>query len=130
MQATGLTIGEIADATGVSMSMVRYYERCGLVAPSRRSGEWRRYREGLVSRVRFIGRARALGFSLEEIGTLLKLEDGGDRRTLRRIAAAQLEETKLRIADLRRFERALTRVLHACETHAKSLPCSITQTLR
>ncbi len=130
MQETGLTIGHIAEAAGVPISMVRYYERCGLVAPSRRRGEWRRYREGLVSRVRFIRRARALGFTLEEIGTLLKLEDGGDRRTLRRIAAARLAETKMRIADLRRFEHALTRVLHECETHAKSSPCPITKILR
>jgi MerR family mercuric resistance operon transcriptional regulator len=97
------------------------------VAPSRRRGEWRRYRIDHINRVRFIRGARTLGFSLKEIGVLLKLEDGTDRRSLRRIATTQLEGTRRRIADLRRIERALARLIQDCETRAKSPRCPITR---
>lgn len=127
MQEARLTIRKIAEAAGVPITMVRYYERCGLVAPSRRRGEWRRYRIDHINRVRFIRGARTLGFSLKEIGVLLKLEDGTDRRSLRRIATTQLEGTRRRIADLRRIERALARLIQDCETRAKSPRCPITR---
>ena len=58
-------------------------------------------------------------------GTLLMLEDGADRRSIRRIAAARLEETRRRIADLRRIEGALAHLLHDCESHAKAPRCPI-----
>jgi MerR family mercuric resistance operon transcriptional regulator len=126
MPDAGLTIGDIAEAAGVGVETIRYYERRGLVPqPGKAAGTYRRYGAGHVDRVRFIKRAQALGFSLEEVATLLELEDGTDRRSIRRIAAARLEETRHRIADLRRIERVLAHLLHECETHSKALPCPI-----
>jgi MerR family mercuric resistance operon transcriptional regulator len=104
---TEFTIGDVADAAGVGVETVRYYE------------------SGHVNRIRFIKRAQALGFSLEEIATLLKLEDGTDRRSIRRIAAERLEETRRRIADLKRIEHGLAHLLHECETHSKAPRCPI-----
>jgi MerR family mercuric resistance operon transcriptional regulator len=78
-----------------------------------------------VNRVRFIKRAQALGFSLEEIATLLELEDGTDRRSIRRIASARLKETRRRIADLRQIEHALAHLLQHCESYAKAPRCPI-----
>jgi MerR family mercuric resistance operon transcriptional regulator len=105
---------------------VRYYERRGLISqPARAMGGYRRYGGGHVHRIRFIKRAQDLGFTLEEIESLLKLEDGTDRRSIRRIASARLEETRRRIADLQRIERALAHLLHECETHARSPHCPI-----
>jgi len=126
MQETGLTIGNVAEAAGVGVETVRYYERRGLVPqPGRGAGAYRRYGAGHVDRIRFIKRGQALGFSLEEVATLLELEDGTDRRSIRRIATARLEETRRRIADLRRIERALAHLLHECETHSKAPRCPI-----
>lgn len=120
------TIGDVADAAGVGVETVRYYERRGLVPrPGRGFGSYRRYGSRHVDRIRFIKRAQALGFSLEEIATLLELEDGTDRRSIRRIAAARLEETRRRVADLKRIERVLQHLLHECETHSKAPRCPI-----
>ena len=126
MQEANLTIGDVADAAGVGVETVRYYERRKLVPqPARGPGTFRRYGGAHVNRVRFIKRAQALGFSLEEIATLLLLEDGADRRSIRRIAAERLEETRRRIADLRRIEGALAHLLHDCESHSKAPRCPI-----
>lgn len=126
MQEADLTIGDVAEAAGVGVETIRYYERRRLVLqPSRGVGSYRRYGSGHVNRIRFIKRAQALGFSLEEIESLLELEDGTDRRRIRRIAAARLEETRRRIADLRRIERVLAHLLHECEAHARSPRCPI-----
>ncbi|OGA25759.1 MAG: hypothetical protein A3I02_15905 [Betaproteobacteria bacterium RIFCSPLOWO2_02_FULL_67_26] len=126
MDQADFTIGDVANAAGVGVETVRYYERRGLVPqPGRGLGSIRRYGSDHVSRIRFIKRAQALGFSLEEVETLLALEDGTDRRSIRRIAAARLEETKRRIADLRRIEHVLAHLLHECEAHGKSPACPI-----
>lgn len=126
MPDASYTIGDVADAAGVGVETVRYYERRGLVAqPGRALGGIRRYGGGHVNRIRFIKRAQALGFSLVEIETLLKLEDGADRRSIRRIASARLEDTRRRIADLKRIERALAHLVHDCEAHARAPRCPI-----
>ena len=125
MTRTDMTIGDVADAAGVGVETVRYYERRGLVPqPGKTARVYRRYGADHVDRIRFIKRAQALGFSLEEVETLLKLEDGTDRRSIRRIATARLEEIRRRIADLQRI-RVLSHLLHDCETHAKAHRCPI-----
>jgi Hg(II)-responsive transcriptional regulator len=126
MSEASFTIGDVARAAGVGVETVRYYERRGLVAqPGRSLGAYRHYGSGHVDRIRFIKRAQELGFNLEEIETLLELQDGTDRRSIRRIAAKRLEETRRRIADLLRIERVLGHLLHECEDHGRSPRCPI-----
>ena len=126
MQDTGFTIARAARQAGVGIQTVRYYERRGLVTqPVRAGGTYRRYGHAHVDRIRFIRRAQDLGFSLEEIQSLLELEDGTDRRSIRRIAGVRLEETRRRIDDLRRIERTLARLLQECESHQKAPRCPI-----
>ncbi len=126
MEQANLTIAGVARAAGVGVETVRYYERRGLVSqPKRGARSYRRYQVGHVDRIRFIKRAQDLGFTLQEIATLLKLEDGADRRSIRRIAGARLDETRRRIEDLRRIESVLAHLLHDCETHAKAHRCPI-----
>ena len=126
MQDEKLTIARVARAAGVGVETVRYYERRGLVPQPRKAlGSVRRYQPNHVQRIRFIKRAQDLGFSLQEISSLLKLEDGADRRSIRRIAGARLEETRQRIADLKRIEGVLAQLLHDCEAHAKAPRCPI-----
>jgi MerR family mercuric resistance operon transcriptional regulator len=126
MDDSRLTIAGAARASGVGVETVRYYERRGLVSqPKRGTGSYRHYQPDHVRRIRFIKRAQDLGFTLQEIASLLKLEDGTDRRSIRRIANARLEETRRRIADLKRIEGALGHLLHDCEAHARAPRCPI-----
>ena len=75
----GVLIGDVADRTGVSAPTIRYYESIGLLAPPPRSATgYRRYTETTVEELRFIKKAQSLGFSLEEIGEILKLSRAGD----------------------------------------------------
>ena len=126
MEPESLTIGGLAQEAEVGIETVRYYERRGLVPqPTKAMGAYRRYSPAHVNRIRFIKRAQTLGFSLEEIATLLQLEDGTDRRSIRRIAAARLAETRHKITDLRHMERVLKHLLHECEVHDKTPRCPI-----
>jgi Hg(II)-responsive transcriptional regulator len=115
MQTSDLTIAKAARAAGVGVETVRYYERRGLIAqPPKSNGAYRRYGSDHVGRIRFVKRAQELGFTLEEIESLLKLEDGADRRSIQKIAAARLDQVRSRIADLRRIESTLAHALDEC----------------
>jgi MerR family mercuric resistance operon transcriptional regulator len=126
MEDASLTIARLAQAAEVGVETVRYYERRGLVSqPTRKVGAYRRYDAKHVARIRFIKRAQELGFTLEEIEELLRLEDGTDRRSIRRIASQRLEQIRARMADLKRMERALAHLQHDCEANEKALHCPI-----
>lgn len=130
MNDLSLTIAGVADAAAVGVETVRYYERRGLIEqPRHKVGAYRRYDDQHVARIRFIKRAQELGFTLEEVESLLRLQDGIDRRSIRRIAAQRLEQIRTRIADLRRIEKALGHVLHECETKAGTPHCPIIETI-
>ena len=92
-------------------------------------GAYRRYDDSHVARIRFIKRAQDLGFTLEEVEDLLRLQDGTDRRTIQRIAAKRLEQTRRRIADLRRMEKTLAHVLHECESESGKPHCPIIEAM-
>lgn len=126
MRDQNLTIARVAQGAGVGVETVRYYERRGLVQqPGREPGAIRRYSRAHVDRIRFIKRAQELGFTLDEIETLLELEDRTDRRSIRRTAAARLAEIRRRLADLRRMERVLSHLLDECVTDAGAPRCPI-----
>lgn len=115
MQSSDLTIAGVADAAGVGVETVRYYERRGLIAqPEKTRGAYRRYGSDHVRRIRFVKRAQELGFTLEEIESLLELEDGTDRRSIQTIAGERLAQVRGRIADLKRIERTLSHLLEDC----------------
>ena len=119
MDDLSMTIAGVADAADVSVETVRYYERRGLIArPTRKIGAYRRYDRKHVARIRFIRRAQGLGFTLEEIESLLRLEDGTDRRGIQQIAEQRLEQVRARLTDLRRIERTLRHLLDDCKKGA------------
>lgn len=129
MEAANLTIAGVAEDAGVGVETVRYYERRGLIEqPPRHNGAYRRYGLEHVERIRFVKRAQDLGFSLEEIATLLELQDGANRAQVRRVASARLEQIRARMTDLRRMERVLTHLLAECEA-GKTPHCPIIETL-
>jgi MerR family mercuric resistance operon transcriptional regulator len=102
------TIGAVAKACGVHLETVRYYQRRGLLdEPRRPSGGVRRYGEMTIRRLRFIRRAQALGFTLDEIAELLRLERTPDCGRARKLASARLADVEAKLADLERMRAAL-----------------------
>src|SRR5688572_33498510 len=96
------TIGGLARAAGVGVETVRYYQRRGLLPePARPPGEIRRYGEGDLRRLRFIRRAQAAGFTLEQIGELLALDRTDDRARVRELAQTRVAALDEKIADLK-----------------------------
>ena len=129
MASTFLTIGRLARAAGVGIETVRYYQRRKLLPTPATSAGFRQYPSELVNRIRFVKRAQELGFSLDEIAGLLRLEDGSDRASIREIASARLAQIEAKLTDLRRMENALNHMITACEHTSTGIPCPIIETL-
>src|SRR5512135_2615425 len=101
---SGLTIGELAKSAEVPIDTVRYYERNGLIPePPRRESGYRQYPADTVRRLRFIRRAKALGFTLEEIAELLALSGRRDVAAVKRSAQHKLDDVDRRIEELQRI---------------------------
>ena len=119
------SIGGLARAAGVGVETVRYYQRRGLLPePPRPPGEIRRYGDQDLRRLRFIRRAQAAGFTLEQIGELLALDRTGDRARVRELATNRLAALDERIAELEQSRAALERLRSTCAAGSKG-PCPI-----
>jgi MerR family mercuric resistance operon transcriptional regulator len=129
-----LTIGTLAAAADVNVETVRYYQRRGLFPlPEkglRGAGTVRRYGARDVARLRFIRRAQQLGFTLEEIAELLQLQDGTDRRSIRRIATRRLQQIRSRLDDLQRMAGTLEHLIHECEHSTRRPTCPIIDSIQ
>ncbi|MDX0190406.1 MerR family DNA-binding protein [Sinorhizobium meliloti] len=113
----GMQRAELARQTGCNLETVRYYEKVGLLPePPRTTAGYRSYDTTHERRLRFVLRARELGFSLDEIRELLRLVDERDRpcADASAIAAAHLDDVRAKIADLKRMERVLKDVVGQC----------------
>jgi len=119
-----MTIARLGAAAGVGVETVRYYQRRGLLAVPASAGAVRRYGAEDVRRLRFIRRAQAAGFTLEEIGELLALDRTGDRARVRELAGARLAALDARIAELEASRAALERLRATCAAGSKG-PCPI-----
>lgn len=125
-----IAIGKLARAAGVGVETIRYYQRRRLLAvPPRPLGGQRRYGADSVRRVRFIKRAQALGFTLDEIATLLSLDQARACAPTRALASHKLAQIKQRIADLTALEAALGELVHRCDTRSARTACPIMNTL-
>ncbi|SNS96555.1 MerR family transcriptional regulator [Sphingopyxis indica] len=112
---------DLAKATGCNLETIRYYEKTGLLAEPLRSAKgYRLYGEKDVRRLRFIMRARALGFTIEEIRGLLTLVDGGTQTCVEVKARTELHlaDVRAKIADLRRIETILAKTAAQCSGDA------------
>lgn len=118
-----LSIKQYADAGGVGVETVRFYQRKGLLdTPSRGSGI-RRYGAGDVRRLRFIRSAQRAGFTLEEIRELLALDAGHDHPRARELARARIAKLDAHIAELEAARDSLKRLARRCAS--ASGPCPI-----
>lgn len=125
------TIGTLAQRADVHLETIRYYQRRGLVGePNRPLGGVRRYTEDHVQRLRFIRHAQELGFSLEEVGELLKLEDGAHCREARTLGERRLADVRRKLADLQRIESALAVLVDRCGAVKGRVRCPMIASLQ
>jgi len=111
-----LKIGELAKAAKVSVETVRYYQRTALMrTPAKPLGEIRHYHHDDLSRLRFIRRAKELGFSLKDIRVLLQLDEKSCD-DVRELAEHKLADVRKRIADLESVAKSLSAMIHQCES--------------
>jgi MerR family mercuric resistance operon transcriptional regulator len=111
-----MLIGKLSAETGVTIETIRYYERVGLfAAPPRTRGGLRVYDQHHARRLNFIRRSRELGFSLDDIRTLLNLAGGKQDWAVRKLMLRHLGDVQGKIASLKRLERALKSMTEACK---------------
>lgn len=126
-----LTIGAFAKAAGVNVETIRFYQRKGLLPePTRLFGSIRRYGTGDVARVKFVKSAQRLGFSLEEIAGLLRLEDGTHCDEARALAEHKLRSVREKLEDLHRIESALAGSVQACCAAEGTVSCPLIASLQ
>lgn len=127
-----LTIGAVAKAAQVGVETIRFYEREGLITdPARRPSGYRQYPIDTVRRLRFIRRAKDLGFTLKEIGELLglRIDPTKSCADVRRLADEKIADVAARIADLERIQIALVELAHNCRGDSPTSECPILDTL-
>ncbi len=128
-----MNIGQLARQAGVPIDTVRYYERQQLLPTAQRSpAGYRIFDQGALQRLRFIRRAKALGFTLEEIAGLLALSARSDQdmSDVRSAAAARLADVDQRLRELQRMRGALSQLIQACPGHGQLASCPIMAALQ
>ncbi len=130
--STHLSIGAAARAAGVGIDTIRYYEREGLLPePRRRPSGYRDYDDDAVAQLRFIRRAKTLGFRLDTVRELLALS--GDRARgvagVKQRAQERLHEVEHRLCELERMRAGLQELIDACPGHGALEHCPILQAL-
>ncbi|MFN3545172.1 MAG: Hg(II)-responsive transcriptional regulator [Thiobacillus sp.] len=125
------TISGVAQAAGVNVETIRFYQRRGLLPePARPPGGIRRYGDAEVARVQFIKSAQRLGFSLDEIAQLLQLDDGAHCSDARAIAELKLADVRQRLQDLQRIEAALAQLVDRCASRRGTVSCPLIDALK
>jgi len=129
---TSMTIGEVADRSDVNVQTIRYYERRGLLpAPPRSSSGYRQYDAHNVVRIRFIKRAQALGFSLNDISELLdlRIDPSSNCEEVLAHAEIKLRDIDEKIEALRSMRRSLESLASACRDRRTTGECPILEAL-
>ncbi len=123
-----LTIGKLAKRVGVSTDTIRFYERCGLIETAARSeSNYRLYSEDDALRLRFIRRAKSLGFTLAEIGELLVLssDPAATKADIKERALQKIDKIRDRVRDLTRIQAGLEQLVAQCDGHGPVDDCPI-----
>lgn len=126
-----MRIGELAKLTHTVIETIRFYEQAGVLAPPpRTAGGYRNYGADQVQRLTFVRRCRELGFSLDEVRSLLSIADRSEEScaTVTEIAGAHLDEVRNKLKRLRRLERTLMSLNHSCRG-GKIEQCRILESL-
>lgn len=127
---TEWTIGELAATAQVNVETVRYYQSLGLLpTPKRPLGGIRRYDADALKRLRFIGRAKRLGFTLDEVNALVELSDGRHCRETQDLAAKKLEGMEQKLSDLRAMRKVLKGLIERCTAGSRGCGCPMIDAL-
>ena len=125
-----MSIGKLAKAAGVNVETIRYYQRRGLiVTPHKPAGGQRKYPVDALRQVTFIRRAQLLGFTLEEIRSLLSISDGRSCGEGRSHADAKYRELGERVAELNRMRGQLRELVRLCDANRRGVRCPFIATL-
>ena len=128
--ASELTIGRVAKLAGVNVETIRYYQRRRLLAePVKPHMGYRRYPADSVKRIRFIKRAQTLGFTLEEIAELLRLQDARACAETRALAAHKMRLIDRKLTGLAAMRKALAGLVQQCDRKQPAKGCPIIQVL-
>lgn len=116
-----MNISHVAARTGLPAKTIRYYEDIGLIKPLRDANDYRAFRDSDVHKLAFLGRARALGFTIENCRALLALWEDKSRASadVRAIAADHLQQIEAKIADLSAMRDTLTDLVRTCAGNAR-----------
>lgn len=129
--SASLTIGGLAQAAGVNVETIRFYQRKGLIPqPQSRSAGIRHYTPAELGRLKFIKAAQRLGFTLEEVADLLTLEDGSRCKDAREQAERKLSDVRTKLADLRQIEAALSELVNRCTESRGKVRCPLIAALQ
>jgi MerR family mercuric resistance operon transcriptional regulator len=124
------SIGRLAAKAGVNVETIRYYQRRGLLSePDKPLSGHRRYPPDCAKRVRFIKRAQVLGFTLDEIAGLLRLDGAHACAETRAVAARKLQTIEQKLVDLNARCKALTELMRRCDALGGAAGCPIIYTL-
>src|SRR5690606_2632384 len=132
MDATSLSIGQVAKGAGVGVETVRFYEREGLVpAPKRRPSGYRQYAADTVRRIHFVQAAKELGFTLREIRELLNLRVTVGRKCadVRKLAHEKLAAVDAKLTELQRMRAALAELAASCIDKGPTRECALLDAL-
>ena len=111
-----MNIGEVSERSGLPAKTIRYYEDIALVRPLRSANGYRSFRESDIHKLAFLGRARALGFSIEDCRTLMGLYEDKSRESaqVKAVAEGHLTEIDNKIAQLKSMREALSQLIDTC----------------
>ncbi|MCH7686227.1 MAG: heavy metal-responsive transcriptional regulator [Planctomycetes bacterium] len=127
-----LTIGQVAQRAEVGIETIRFYEREGVLAkPDRSASGYRLFDEDVIDRLRFIGRAKELGFTLKEIKELLslKLDPATSCADVKGRAEAKIADIEIKVRTLQRMQKALVKLTKACSGSGSTTDCPILEAL-
>lgn len=125
-----LKIGELAEASGVGIETIRYYERRKLLPkPLRTASGYRMYGDEAVQQLAFVRRAQRLGFSLDEISRLLELQQGGGKAEVRELASHKLAMVEEKLRDLQNMQATLKNLVDQCSGRGRVDGCPIIHAL-
>lgn len=125
-----MNIGEAAELSGLPPKTIRYYEDIGLLRASRQGNGYRDYGPSEIHKLRFLARARSLGFSIEDCRSLMSLYEDRHRASadVRTLAETRIAEVEAKIRELQAMRATLSRLVHAC--HGDDRPdCPILEDL-
>ena len=124
-----ITIGKLAKKLNINIETIRFYEKKGLISqPLKPESGYRLYSEAIANQLQFIFKAKALGFTLNEISSLMSMD--GDCKQVESFGLQKLDIIRHKIADLQRLESVISEITNSCKTNRDQSSCPIIDSLK